>query len=144
MPRPVIESVHGSSRQHPASNFVEEGGGLVWAAVTGRVDSGSCPYWGAKPPVWPRAGQRSLTGQRDRRPAFVVTRPGHPYAVGRCGEGDAANVTLSPTCPYGRRMRVECGGVGCEPSGERKPSAGESRHLPTEEVRRPTERCSRR
>lgn len=81
-------------------------------AVTGRVDSGSCPYGGATTPVRPRAGQCSLRGRRDRRTAFVVVRPGHPYVVGRCSERDAANVTLSPTCPYGRRIQVEYGCVG--------------------------------
>lgn len=46
-------------------------------------------------PARANKGQCSLTGQRDRRPAFPVTWPGCWHRVRCCDGGSAANVTLS-------------------------------------------------
>ena len=64
---------------------------------------------------------------------------------GCCDDGSAANVTLSAYLSVGcgiPRFNVAAIRRGAERGS--KQSAGERRHLPIEEVRRPTERCSRR
>ena len=59
----------------------------------------------------------------------------------------AARVTFSPCLSVQGGIPASIGphgGDGDRTGKESKPSAGESRHLPIAEVRRPTERCSRR
>lgn len=85
--------------------------------TAGMVDSGSCPYRG------------------------FVSR-----TRGKSGAMDPKGTERSKTriSGYAAEARVECGRIGQGANGESKPSAGEREHIPTQEVRRPTERCSRR
>lgn len=91
-PRPVIEGINDS----PPSNSWYGEGGLVCGAAAGRVESGSCPKRDAVV-SWrgANAAQCSLTGQRDRGPAFTVTRWGRPCAVERCDKCCGSRHTLT-------------------------------------------------
>lgn len=74
----------------------------------------------------PRTGQCSLTGRRDRRPAFPVMRLSRP------DEWEAQVGILRPmshsclTCPYRAGTWVECGCIGRDTGWVRSPSTGEA------------------